>query len=81
MRLRDDVSTVVTEYGMVLLDERAGRYWQIGPVGVVVIEQLSRGVDAVVESVTDRFDVGPDQARTDVDAFLGQLAAAGLVKA
>lgn len=79
MRLRDDVSTAITEYGMVLLDECAGRYWQISPVGAVVIEHLGWGVDVVVDSVTDRFDVGPGQARTDVDAFLAQLSAAGLV--
>ncbi|MEU0812316.1 lasso peptide biosynthesis PqqD family chaperone [Streptomyces sp. NPDC005970] len=79
MRLREDVSTAITEYGMVLLDERAGRYWQISPVGAVILEHLTHGVDAVVDSITSRFDVDSDQARADVDAFLRQLSTTGLV--
>ncbi|MFD7656785.1 PqqD family peptide modification chaperone [Actinosynnema sp. NPDC059797] len=64
---------------MVLLDERVGRYWQISSVGTVVIENLARGTDAVVESIISRFDVDPDQARADVNAFLAQLSTTGLV--
>ncbi|MBE8524244.1 lasso peptide biosynthesis PqqD family chaperone [Amycolatopsis sp. H6(2020)] len=79
MRLREDISTAITEYGMVLLDERAGRYWQISPVGTVILEHLTQGFDTVVESITSRFDVGSDQARTDVDAFLTKLSTTGLV--
>ncbi|MFH9072108.1 lasso peptide biosynthesis PqqD family chaperone [Streptomyces alboflavus] len=79
MRLREDVSTAITEYGMVLLDERTGRYWQINPVGTVILEHLAHGVDAVVGSLTSRFDVDSDQARADVDAFLRQLSTNGLV--
>jgi hypothetical protein len=83
MRLREDVSTAVTEYGMVLLDERTGRYWQLSPVGALVIEQLGMGsaIEGTVESITSRFEVRSDQARIDVDAFLGKLVAAGLVTA
>jgi hypothetical protein len=31
MQLRADLFTAYTNDGMVLLDERAGRYWQLNP--------------------------------------------------
>jgi len=82
MRLHDDVSATTTEYGMVLLDERTGRYWQLSAVAALVIDQLEQGsntIEGVVESVTDRFEVGMNRARRDVDAFLATLRSAGLV--
>lgn len=83
MRLREDISTAATEYGMVLLDERAGRYWQLSHVAALVVEQLGLGndVDVAVEAVTARFDIDRDQARQDVDVFLAQLVSAKLVTA
>lgn len=81
MRLHKNVSTTTTEYGMVLLDESTGRYWQLSHLAALIVEQLDRGegIDDTVELITGRFDVETDKARHDVDVFVGKLRSAGLV--
>lgn len=37
LRLRPDVSVTSTAAGIVLLDERSGRYWQLNRSGSVVL--------------------------------------------
>ncbi|MEU3960359.1 lasso peptide biosynthesis PqqD family chaperone [Streptomyces buecherae] len=75
-----DVSTAETDYGTVLLDERAGTYWELNPTGTLVVRTLMEGGDEAdaVTAVTTAFDVDPDQARRDVDALVRELRASGL---
>ncbi len=81
MRLRSEVSTADSEYGMVLLDERSGEYWTLNPVGVTVVRTLLAGGTAAhaVTALTDEFDVDASQATRDVSTLLEQLHSAGLV--
>jgi hypothetical protein len=81
LRLRAQVSAVETEYGMVLLDEAEGRYWQLNGPGVRVIRTLLDG-GTVEDAATDlaaEYDVTPDQASSDVAALLAELRGARLV--
>ncbi|WP_218134985.1 lasso peptide biosynthesis PqqD family chaperone [Amycolatopsis xylanica] len=82
MRLHADVSTAVTDYGTIMLDERSGRYWQLSPVGALVVEFLSegKGIDDAIGSIVERFDVDESRARSDVNAFIGKLRSTGLVR-
>lgn len=83
MRLRDDVIATSTEYGLVLLDERAGEYWNLNPSGALVIGALLEGADGdgAAQLLAERHDVDLASARADVDDVLAQLRAAGLVEA
>lgn len=80
-RLHADVSTVDTDDGMVLLDERAGRYWQLNRTGAVVVRLLLDGATSrqVSETLAKRQPVSIEQACADVAALLHDLRAAGLV--
>ncbi|MBV8543037.1 MAG: lasso peptide biosynthesis PqqD family chaperone [Pseudonocardiales bacterium] len=81
MRLRTDVSTADTDDGAVLLDERAGRYWQLNPTGALVLRLLLEGTapHRVAQALAERHTVGTERAAADVAALLRHLRTAGLV--
>jgi Coenzyme PQQ synthesis protein D (PqqD) len=77
-----DVSTATTDYGTVLLDERAGAYWELNPTATLVVRTLMAGgeeADAVA-ALAGEFDIGLDQAKHDVRALVQELRTSGLVK-
>ncbi|MGH8896647.1 MAG: lasso peptide biosynthesis PqqD family chaperone [Egibacteraceae bacterium] len=81
LRLRADVSTADTDDGLVLLDERAGRYWQLNATGALVLRTLLDGStpQQTAALLADRHAVTTEQAAADVTALLEHLLAAGLV--
>lgn len=81
VRLRADVSTTDTDDGVVLLDERAGRYWQLNPTGGLVLRLLLDGAAPrrVAQILADRHSVSIHHAAADVDDLLRRLHTAGLV--
>jgi Coenzyme PQQ synthesis protein D (PqqD) len=81
VRLRADVSTADTGAGMVVLDERAGRYWQLNQTGALVLRLLLDGVAPrqIAQTLAQRRAVHTEQAAADVTTFLAQLRTAGLV--
>jgi PqqD family protein of HPr-rel-A system len=82
LRLRDGVSTADTEYGVVLLDENSGDYWNLNPTGALVLRTLLDGGSTAeaVRHLTEQYAVHPETARQDVDDLLGGLRSAGLVR-
>jgi hypothetical protein len=81
VQLSADVTTVDTDEGMVLLDERTGRYWQLNPTGARVLRLLLGGATPhqVAQTLAARHPVSTEQAAADVTALLRRLHAAGLV--
>ncbi|MFD0437485.1 lasso peptide biosynthesis PqqD family chaperone [Streptomyces chartreusis] len=82
MPLRFDahVSTAETDYGTVLLDERAGTYWELNPTATLVVRTLLDGgeeADATA-ALAREFDIDRAQAQRDVEALVGNLREAGL---
>lgn len=76
-RLHPDVLATTTDTGMVLLDQHAGRYYELNPTGAAVVESLLAGTDPVRDLVR-RTSVPEQQAARDVDAFLRVLRDHGL---
>jgi hypothetical protein len=81
LRLRADVSTADTDEGMVLLDERAGRYWQLNRTGALVLRLLLDGATPLqaTQTLAGRYPVSPEQAAADIAVLLEGLRTAGLV--
>jgi hypothetical protein len=79
--LRDNVSAVETDYGMVLLDEDSGDYWNLNPSGAVVLQALlgSEDLDAATIELTQQFAVNHATALDDTRALLTALRSARLV--
>lgn len=81
VRLRADVSLVETDDGMVLLDERSGRYWQLNRVGGLVLRILLDGAtpEDAAKTLATRYPVSRERAHSDVRALVESLHAARLV--
>ena len=77
LRLHPKVVATATDKGMVLLDQSAGRYFELNPTGATVVQALTDGSDPVRE-VTRRSAVTQEQAARDVGAFLETLRSRGL---
>ncbi|MFC7260702.1 MULTISPECIES: lasso peptide biosynthesis PqqD family chaperone [Streptomyces] len=80
LRFGDDVSTAETDYGTVLLDERAGAYWELNPTATLVVRTLLDGgeeADAAAALVQE-FDIDQAQALQDVETLVRQLRSSGL---
>ena len=43
LKLRDGVSVADTDYGMALLDEDSGQYWNLNPTGALALRMLLDG--------------------------------------
>jgi Coenzyme PQQ synthesis protein D (PqqD) len=82
LRLRPDVSAAHTDNGLILLDERDGRYWQLNPTATHILSNLLAGATSqqTAELLAGRYPVTTDQAAADITAFLGHLYKAGLVQ-
>ena len=81
LKLRDGVSTADTDYGIALLDEDSGEYWNLNPTGALVLQTLLEGRSSTdaVQALVERYDVDADSASRDVQDLLGGLHSAGLV--
>ncbi len=79
--LRPDISTTNTDDGMVLLDERTGRYFQLNPSGALILDALVNGAELAQAArlLTQRYTVTHDRALADVTALIDHLRTAGLV--
>ncbi len=81
LKLRDGVSTADTDYGIAVLDEDSGEYWNLNPTGALVLRTLLEGgtsTDAAL-ALVESYDVDADTASRDVQDLLGGLRSAGLV--
>ena len=82
LRLRDGVSSADTDYGIVLLDEDSGQYWNLNPTAALVLRTLLGGGTPaeVVRQVTERYSVDAETAGRDVRELVDGLRSAGLVR-
>lgn len=81
--LSRDVTTTDTESGLVLLDGRRGRYWQLNRSGATVLRSLLSG--GTPEMASDRLrsdqDIPVERAQQDVAALIDALRSARLLEA
>ncbi|MFC8915245.1 lasso peptide biosynthesis PqqD family chaperone [Streptomyces sp. NPDC057116] len=82
LRFGANVSTAETDYGTVLLDERAGEYWELNPTGTLVVRTLMAGGDeaAAAEALVAEFDIDRARAEEDVAALVAELRTSGLAE-
>jgi hypothetical protein len=75
------ISVTDTETCMVLLDERAGRYWQLNHTGATVVRLLLEGrtVDDAIAVLCESHPLASQRVAADVDALLQSLRAAKVV--
>jgi hypothetical protein len=81
LKLRDGVSTADTDYGIALLDQDNGEYWNLNPTGALVLRTLLDGGTQAqaVRELTEQHAVDADTASRDVEELVDGLHSAGLV--
>jgi Coenzyme PQQ synthesis protein D (PqqD) len=82
LKLRSGVSAADTDYGLVLLDEDSGQYWNLNPTAALALRTLLDGgtPEQAVQELTGQFAVDADTASRDVQDLISDLHSAGLVR-
>ncbi len=82
LELADGVSLADTEYGVVLLDECAGRYWSLNPSGALVLRTLLDGGSPAeaAGAVVARYEVDVATVNADIEELLTALRSTGMVR-
>jgi hypothetical protein len=83
LKLREGVSAADTDYGIALLDEDSGEYWNLNPTGALALRTLLDGgtTAQAVQELTEQYAVDAATATQDVEDLVGGLHSAGLVQA
>jgi hypothetical protein len=81
LKLRDGVSTADTDYGMALLDEDSGQYWNLNPTAALALRTLLAGgtTAQAAKELTEQYAVDADTANKDVEDLLVELRSVGLL--
>jgi len=67
--------------GVAMLDSSTGQMYVCNKVGALIWKGLSEGlsVDAIAGQISQSFNVEPDQAKRDAQAFIAELQRQGLL--
>jgi hypothetical protein len=70
-----------TDYGIALLDEDSGQYWNLNPTGALVLRTLLAGGSAeqAATELTTQHVVDVEAASRDVADLIGEFRATGLL--
>ena len=81
LKLRDGVSVADTDYGVALLDEDRGKYWNLNPTAALALRTLLDGgtTAQAAKELTEQYAVDADTANKDVEDLLVELRSVGLV--
>jgi hypothetical protein len=82
LKLRHSVSTADTDYGIALLDEDSGQYWNLNPTGALTLRTLLEGgtPEQAAQALTEQYAVDAHTATQDVQDLISELRSAGLVE-
>ena len=82
LTLREGVSTADTDYGIALLDEDSGEYYNLNPTAALALRTLLNGGtrEQAVQELTEQYAVDTETASHDVEDLIGELHSAGLVR-
>ena len=82
LKLREGVSAADTDYGIALLDEDSGQYWNLNPTGALTLRTLLEGgtPEQAVQALTEQYAIDADTASRDVQDLMSELQSAGLVE-
>jgi hypothetical protein len=79
---RDRLHWLEADGEIVALDERSLMYLNANPAGAVLWQSLAQGAsrEELIQGILDEFDVDEATASADVDSFLAELDARGLLE-
>lgn len=74
-KVSDTVRSTLSQDGAVVMDIRQGQMFNLNPVGARILALLKSGSteSAVVDEISQEFDVNREIAEQDVQEFIGTL--------
>jgi DNA-binding MarR family transcriptional regulator len=80
LKLRAGVFLVDTDYGIALLDENSGQYFDLNPSGALVLRTLLDGgtYEQAAQQLATEYVVDPATVSQDIAALLEEFRSAGL---
>jgi hypothetical protein len=81
-RLTENLRTVISRDGAVLLDVDQGKIVRCNHTGATIVELLTRSFDEeqITAEVSRLYDISPGSVNVDVQAFLTSLESQGLLR-
>lgn len=81
-KIADNVLFQEVDGEAVLLSLDKGCYYGLDELGTRIWKLFDQDLDRdqVVAAIVEEYDVAPEQARRDLDAFLGDLEQSGLIR-
>ena len=81
-RVSPDVVTRDIDDGILLVNLQTGLTWRLNPVGAAVCRLLDGATDTavIVAQLEQRYRIGVEALRSDVDGLLAELLKQGLVQ-
>jgi hypothetical protein len=78
----DDVAAKVVEGEAIIINLSNGIYYSMENVGAFIWEQIDAGLSLgeIVETLTTRYEVSPEQAQADLEVLAGELVEEGIVR-
>lgn len=82
LKIADNVLFQEVDGEAVLLSLDEGCYYGLDELGTRIWKLLDQDLDneQVVAAIVEEYDVAPEQARRDLDRFLGDLEQSGLIQ-
>lgn len=82
LKIADNVLFQEVDGEAVLLSLDEGCYYGLDELGTRIWKLLDQDLDneQVVAAIVEEYDVTPEQARRDLDRFLGDLEQSGLIQ-
>jgi len=82
LKLREAVFLSEIQYGIALLDEDSGQYWDLNPTAALILQTLLAGGTHAhaAEELSNQYEVDMDSASQDVQELVGELRTAGLAE-
>ncbi|GLW05229.1 hypothetical protein Misp01_03590 [Microtetraspora sp. NBRC 13810] len=82
VRLSTHVSLGDTADALILLDGRAGRYWQLNATATIIVRALLAGTAPaqIAQDLAASHPVSAEQAAADLQALLAHLTKANLIE-
>jgi hypothetical protein len=79
---KSNISLVESNGGFILLDKRAGRYWQLNEVGAMIFQSASAGdsLESIADKITAEFDVERSVALRDARDTMRQFRASKILR-
>ena len=81
MKIPDQVISKKLQDEEVILELKSGTYYGLNDTGTFIFDLVKNGHSkaAIAQKLADEYEIGPEQAKEDVDSFLAEMKSESLL--